>query len=402
MNIHEYQAKNLFVEFGIPVPRGVVVCDGEDLDSVFNGIDFDKICIKSQIHAGGRWSGRFKNDIGCGGVKIVNSKSEALAVTMGMLGNSLVTPQTGPAGRVVKKVLLEQVASIFRSYYASIFLDRDLRRQTLMLSSESGTDIEILIEKSPEKMHKIPIDPAFGLKSYQVANVAYRMGLRGDQVRDLTSILINLYGLSIEKDCTLVEINPLALTDGGRFIAVDAKINFDDSASVRHPDVVALRDAVECDPREIAAAKFGLNYIALDGDIACLVNGAGLAMATMDTVKHHGSNPANFLDIGGGADETQIARAFEIIIADRNVKSILVNIFGGIVKCDVVAQGIINAALTTGLTLPIVARLEGTNVERGRRLLAESGLCVIPAANLDDAARMAVTLASNGRLGGLK
>jgi succinyl-CoA synthetase beta subunit len=399
MNIHEYQAQKLFGEFGIPVPSGIFIESGMDVDSTVRGLDFDKICVKAQIHAGGRCNGRFKNDIGCGGVEIVNSKDEAIVVAKAMLGNSLVTAQTGSNGRVVNKVLLSQVIEIVGAYYTAIVLDRNIRRQTLIISADGGIDIEAVAEKFPEKLHRITIDPAFGLRPYQVSEVAYRIGLEQEQAVEFSAALMNLYKLSTEKDCTLAEINPFALTADGHFVAVDSKINFDDSALVRHPEIAKLRDIGEEDPRETAATNFGLNYVALDGDIACLVNGAGLAMATMDIIKHYGRNPSNFLDVGGGASETQISRAFEVILKDTNVKGILVNIFGGIVKCDVVANGVISAARAINLTLPIVARLEGTNVEIGRQLLAESGLRVFPATDLGDAARQIVALANSGKNG---
>ena len=393
MNIHEYQAQNLFREFGIPTPSGVVVKIGDDANAVVEALAFDRICLKAQIHAGGRGKGRFKNDLGYGGVKIANSKAEAVDIARSMLGNTLLTKQTGDSGRVVNAVYLVEPAEIEREYYVAILLDRKLRQPTLIVSTEGGMDIETVAEKFPEKLHKIPIDPLFGLKSYQTAEIAYKIGLPKDQANELSRLLLNLYKLFTQKDCSLVEINPLVLTKDGHFVAIDSKVTFDDNALYRHPEIAELRDMGEEDPKETEAAKYNLNYIALDGNVACLVNGAGLAMATMDIIKYYGGNPANFLDVGGGANGEQITHAFEIILGDSHVRGILVNIFGGIVKCDIVAQGIINAERTIGLSLPLVVRLEGTNVDEGKRLLRESGLEITSAADLDGAAKSIVALA---------
>ncbi|MDR1433035.1 MAG: ADP-forming succinate--CoA ligase subunit beta [Puniceicoccales bacterium] len=393
MNIHEYQAQNLFREFGIQVPPGVAVKIGDDVHSAVEILDFDRICVKAQIHAGGRGKGRFKNDLGYGGVRMANSKAEAAHIAESMLGNALITKQTGSNGRIVGTVYLVNPVEIAHEYYVAIILDRKLRRPMLIVSTEGGMDIEAVAEKFPEKLHRISIDPLFGLKSYQTSEIAYKMGLPKDRANELSQLLLNLYKLFTEKDCSLAEINPLVLTKDGHFTAIDSKVTFDDSALCRHPEIAELRDPGEEDPKETEAAKYNLNYIALDGSIACLVNGAGLAMATMDIIKYHGGNPANFLDVGGGANEEQITRAFGIILGDSRVRGILVNIFGGIVKCDVVAQGIINAAQAMKLSLPLVVRLEGTNVERGKQLLRESGLEITPAADLDGAASSIVALA---------
>ncbi|MDR1413955.1 MAG: ADP-forming succinate--CoA ligase subunit beta [Puniceicoccales bacterium] len=393
MNIHEYQAQNLFRQFEIPVAEGTILKIGDDINRILDTLNFEKICIKAQIHAGGRGKGHFKNDIGCGGVKIANSKAEAAGIAKGMLGNTLVTKQTGDAGRIVNAVYLVKPIEIKQEYYAAILIDRKLRRPTLILSTEGGMDIETVAEKFPEKLHKIVIDPLFGLKSYQTLEVAYKIGLQKDLANELSHLLVNLHKLFTQMDCSLVEINPLALASDQHFIAMDSKVTFDDSALCRHPEIIDLRDIGEEHPNEIEASKYNLNYIALDGSIACLVNGAGLAMATMDIIKYYGGTPANFLDVGGGANEEQITHAFEIILKDKAVRGILVNIFGGIVKCDVVAQGIINAAQAMKLSLPLVVRLEGTNVERGKQLLNESGLQISSAVDLDGAAKQIVALA---------
>jgi succinyl-CoA synthetase beta subunit len=393
MNIHEYQAQNLFEEFEIPIPRGIVLRAGDEISYSIMTLDFCKICVKAQIYSGGRGRGRFRRDFGHGGVKIVNSREEAVAVAKNMISNVLITEQTGEMGCVVNAVYVTEAIEVENEYYAAIFLDRKLRRPALMISSGGGMEIEAVAENFPEKLHRMVIDPLFGLRSYQIRDIAYRIGLPKDLSNEMVRILLSLYGLFTHKDCLLAEINPLALTKDGRFIALDGKITFDDNALFRHPEIAELRDPDEEDPREAEAVNYGLSYITLDGNIACLVNGAGLAMATMDSIKHHGGSPANFLDIGGGANGKQIARALEIILMDSRVRGILVNIFGGIVKCDVVAGGIVNAVRTTKLSLPLVVRLEGTNVEIGKQLLNESGLEITLATDLDDAARRIVALA---------
>ncbi|MDR3144621.1 MAG: ADP-forming succinate--CoA ligase subunit beta [Puniceicoccales bacterium] len=396
MNIHEYQAQNLFENFGIPVPSGVLLRHGDDVDAAVNALNFDRICLKAQIHAGGRGKGHFSRDIGHGGVRVAISKGEAASAAKNMLSNTLITEQTGPTGRVVTKLYLVETVEISRAYYAAILLDRKSRCHTLILSTEGGVDIETVAEKFPQKIHRVAIDPLFGLMPYQIAEISYGIGLQKEQVLELTRLLLNLYALYCEKDCTLVEINPLAMLKDGHFVAVDSKINFDDNAIARHPEIAELRDTAEEDANEVEASRHSLNYISLDGNIACVVNGAGLAMATLDIIKSCGGSPANFLDIGGGATEEHIGRAFEVILKIPRMRGILVNIFGGIVKCDTVAQGIIGAARTMNLQLPLVVRLEGTNVERGRQLLSESGLRITAATGLDDAARRIVELSNLG------
>jgi succinyl-CoA synthetase beta subunit len=392
MNIHEYQAQNLLREFKISVPFGVVVALEDDYRSIVESLHFDKICIKAQIHAGGRGTGCFKNDLGFGGVKIVHSKEEAVGVVKNMLGNTLVTEQTGNGGKIVNKVYLVEPVKFSREYYVAILVDRDLRRPVLMFSTEGGFNVEAMAHESPEKLHKIIIDPSVGLTINQTSELAHGIGLPSEQAEELSDLLLKLYALFIAKDCSLIEINPLVLTKNGHFLAIDSKINFDDNALLRHPEIAELRDINEENPNEVEALQYNLNYISLDGDIACLVNGAGLAMATMDLVKYYGGHPANFLDIGGGANEEQITRAFKIILKNPNIRGILVNIFGGIVKCNAVAQGIVNAAQAALLSLPLVVRFEGTNVAEGKEVLNGSGLKITFANDLDDAAKQIVNL----------
>ncbi|MDR1233437.1 MAG: ADP-forming succinate--CoA ligase subunit beta [Puniceicoccales bacterium] len=392
MNIHEYQAQNLLKEFNVPVPFGRVVFSGDDYQAILEALHFDKVCIKAQVHAGGRGAGHFKNDLGYGGVKIASSKKEALDVINSMIGNTLVTEQTGNGGKIVHKVYLAEPVQISQEYYAAILVDRDLRRPVLMLSTEGGIDIEAIADRSPEKLHKIIIEPSMGLTISQTKELADQIGLPMEQARELSDLLLQLYALFVAKDCSLIEINPLVLDKNGHFLAIDSKINFDDNALPRHPDIVKLRDVEEENPNEVEALQYNLNYIALGGNIACLVNGAGLAMATMDLIQYHGGQPANFLDIGGGANEEQITRAFRIILKNSNIRGIVVNIFGGIVKCNAVAQGIVNAAQTTSFSLPMVVRFEGTNVEEGKEVLKSSGLKITFANDLDDAANKIVNL----------
>ncbi|MDR2779420.1 MAG: ADP-forming succinate--CoA ligase subunit beta [Puniceicoccales bacterium] len=392
MNIHEYQAQNLFREFKIPVPFGVVVALEDDYQSIIQPLHLDKICIKAQIHAGGRGSGYFKNDFGYGGVKFANSREEAINIVRNMLGNTLVTEQTENDGKIVSKVYLVEFVEFSLEYYVAILVDRDLRRPVLIFSTEGGVNIEMIADRSPEKLHKIIIESAIGLEVSQVEKLTHGIGLTTEQSQELSDLLLKLYALFVTKDCSLIEINPLVLTKSGHFLAIDSKINFDDNGLIRHPDVVELRDTNEENPQEVDALRYNLNYISLDGDIACLVNGAGLAMATMDLIKYYGGHPANFLDIGGGANEEQITHAFEIILKNPNIRGILVNIFGGIVKCDVVAQGIVNAVQATLLSLPLVVRFEGTNVAEGKEVLKKSSLKITLANDLDDAAKQIVDL----------
>ncbi|MDR1173218.1 MAG: ADP-forming succinate--CoA ligase subunit beta [Puniceicoccales bacterium] len=392
MNIHEYQAQNLLKEFNVPVPFGRVVFSGDDYQAILEALHFDKVCVKAQVHAGGRGAGHFKNDLGYGGVKIASSKKEAIDVINSMIGNTLVTEQTGKGGKIVHKVYLAEPVQISQEYYVAILIDRDLRRPVLMLSTEGGIDIEAIADRSPEKLHKIIIEPSMGLTISQTKELAGQIGFPMEQARELSALLLQLYALFVAKDCSLIEINPLVLDKGGHFLAIDSKINFDDNALLRHPDIVKLRDIEEENPNEVEALRYNLNYIALSGNIACLVNGAGLAMATMDLIQYHGGQPANFLDIGGGANEEQITRAFRIILKNPNIRGIVVNIFGGIVKCDAVAQGIVNAAQATSLSIPMVVRFEGTNVGEGKEVLKSSGLKITFANDLDDAANKIVSL----------
>jgi succinyl-CoA synthetase beta subunit len=392
MNIHEYQAQNLLKEFNVPVPFGIVVTSEDDYQAILGSLHLDRICVKAQIHAGGRGAGHFKNDLGHGGVKIASSKGEALAVIKSMIGNTLVTEQTGNGGKVVRKVYLVEPVRFSREYYVAILVDRNLRRPVLMLSTEGGIDIEAIADRSPEKLHKIIIEPSAGLTIGQIGELTGKIRLTTEQAQELSDLLLQLYALFIGKDCSFVEINPLVLDKSGHFLAIDSKINFDDNALPRHPDIVKLRDVEEENPNEVEALQYNLNYIALDGNIACLVNGAGLAMATMDLIQYHGGQPANFLDIGGGASEEQITHAFRIILKNPNIRGIVVNIFGGIVKCDAVAQGIVNAAQATSLSLPMVVHFEDTNVGEGKEVLKSSGLKISFANGLDDAANKIVGL----------
>ena len=393
MNIHEYQAQQLFEAFGISVPQGTLLESVGSVDATIDALPYDHICIKSQIHSGGRGKGIFKKDIGCGGVVVAHSKEEAKSLAKKMLGNTLMTKQTGEQGKVVHRLYLVPILSFKHEFYVAITLDRQLRQPVIIASSAGGMEIENIAAEDPSKILKVPIDPLLGLRTYQANSVAYRLGLSKDAAKAFSQLLMHLYALFCQKDVSLAEINPLVLTDDDHLVALDSKIQFDDNALARHPDIASLKDSQEQDPKEVEADKYNLNYIALDGNIACMVNGAGLAMATMDIIKYYGGSPANFLDVGGGANEEQITHAFEIILSDPHIRGILVNIFGGIVKCDVVANGIIHAAQHTQLNVPLVVRLEGTNVELGKKILQESGLKISPADNLDDAAKKIIELA---------
>jgi succinyl-CoA synthetase beta subunit len=391
MNIHEYQAKELFEKYGIPVPEGYVGRTGDEFSTALEKLKQGTVVVKSQIHAGGRGKGTFVDGMK-GGVKLVKSREEAQELARKMLGNTLVTHQTGPQGRMVQTVYFTEAADIEKEYYLAIVADRATSCPVVIASTEGGVDIEAVAEHSPEKIIKVVVDPSLGLQGYQARQVAYGLGFKDDQVKQMTKLLANLYRLFWEKDCSLIEINPLITTPDGRILALDGKANFDDNALFRQADIVAYRDLNEEDPKEIEASKYNLNYIALDGNIACMVNGAGLAMATMDIIKHFGGAPANFLDVGGGASAEQVTQAFKIILSDHNVKGILVNIFGGIMKCDTIATGIIEAVKAVKLDRPLVVRLEGTNVEQGKKLLSESGLAIVPADSLSDAAKKIVDL----------
>src|SRR5712691_6962238 len=393
MNIHEYQAKELLQRFNVATTRGKVASTLDEAEQIARELGDVEIVVKAQIHAGGRGKGTFKNGFQ-GGVHVRKTAKEVRDLAAKMLGQILVTHQTGPAGRVVNKVLVAKSAQIAREIYFAILLDRATAAPLIVASTEGGVEIEAVAEKSPEKIIREPVDPLAGLQSFQTRKLARQLGFRSDQIKAAATLFSALYRTFIESDCSMVEVNPLVVTKKDEVLALDAKFNFDDNALYRHPEIAAMRDTAEEDPREVEASKHGLNYIGLDGNIACLVNGAGLAMATMDIIKFFGGSPANFLDVGGGATEEQVTEAFKILISDNKVKAILVNIFGGIMKCDIIAQGIINAAKTVKLSTPLVVRLEGTNVEKGKQLLKESGLTLIAADDLADAAQKAVAAAS--------
>jgi succinyl-CoA synthetase beta subunit len=394
MNIHEYQAKELLQKFGVATTRGKVASSPEEAEKIAREIAPAEIVVKAQIHAGGRGKGTFANGFK-GGVHLCKTPEEAREIAGKMLGQTLVTHQTGAAGRVVNKVLVAESAQIAREIYFAILLDRATAAPLIVASTEGGVEIEAVAAKSPEKIIRESIDPLAGLQPFQTRKLAKQLQFESSQLKAVSKLFDGLYRAFIGLDCSMVEVNPLVVTPKGEVLALDAKFNFDDNALFRHPEVAAMRDIAEEDPREVEASRHGLNYIGLDGNIACLVNGAGLAMATMDIIKFYGGNPANFLDVGGGATEEQVTEAFKILIADKKVQAILVNIFGGIMKCDVIAQGIINAAKTVHLSVPLVVRLEGTNVEKGKRLLKESGVALITADDLADAAQKAVNAASS-------
>ena len=396
MNIHEYQARELLQRFGVAMTRGKVASTPEEAERIAREIAPAEIVVKAQIHAGGRGKGTFTNGFK-GGVHLCKTTSDSREVAGKMLGQTLVTHQTGPAGRVVNKVLVAESAQIGREIYFAILLDRATAAPLVVASTEGGVEIETVAARSPEKILRETIDPLAGLQPFQARKLAKQLNFESSQLKAASKLFDGLYRMFIGLDCSMVEVNPLVVTTGGDVLALDAKFNFDDNALYRHTDVAAMRDTAEEDPREVEASKHGLNYIGLDGNIACLVNGAGLAMATMDIIKYYGGNPANFLDVGGSATEEQVTEAFKILVADKRVEAILVNIFGGIARCDVIAQGIINAANAVKLSVPLVVRLEGTNVEEGKRLLKESGLTLITANDLADAAQKAVKAASSRR-----
>ena len=388
MNIHEYQARELFAKYNVATQPGRVATTSEEAEKVAAELG-GKIVIKAQIHAGGRGKGTFTNGFK-GGVHLTDSPSEAGQLSAKMLGQTLVTHQTGPEGKEVSKVFVGAAVNITRELYFAILQDRATSGYTIIASTEGGVNIEEVAEHTPEKIHHEHIHPLLGLQSFQSRKLAAILGLEGKLSTQAVKLFGNLYRLFIEADCSMVEINPLVVTDTGELLALDAKFNFDDNALYRHPEIVAYRDITEEDPREVAASEHSLNYIGLDGNIACLVNGAGLAMATMDIIQYCGGSPANFLDVGGGASKEQVAAAFRIILADPNVKGILVNIFGGIMDCDIIAQGILAAAAETGLSIPLVVRLEGNNVAAGKATLAASTLDVIGGDDILDAARKIV------------
>ncbi len=394
MNIHEYQAKELLQKFDVATTRGRVATTLDEAEQIARELGDIDIVVKAQIHAGGRGKGTFKNGFR-GGVHVRKTPDEIRDVAAKMLGQILVTHQTGPTGRPVNKVLVAESADIARETYFAVLLDRATAAPLIVASTEGGVEIEAVAAKSPEKIIREPIDPLAGLHPYQARKLAKQIGFESSQLKNAAKLFEGLYRTFIAFDCSMVEVNPLVVTNKGEVLALDAKFNFDDNALYRHSEIAAMRDVAEEDPREVEASKHWLNYIGLDGNIACLVNGAGLAMATMDIIKFYGGEPANFLDVGGGATEEQVTEAFKILIADKKVKAILVNIFGGIMKCDVIAQGIIGAAKTVKLSVPLVVRLEGTNVERGKQLLKESGLALIAADDLADAAQKVVAAASS-------
>jgi len=391
MNIHEYQAKELIRRYGVAVLDGHVAWTPEEAVEAAKKLPGPVFVVKSQIHAGGRGAGRFADDPnGKGGVRIATSLDEVRAAAAAMIGHTLVTKQTGPAGRRVNRVYVEAGCQIARELYLSLLVDRETSRVTIIASTEGGMEIEEVAHNQPEKILRVAIDPAAGAWPFQARKLAYALGLTGGQVKSFGSFIDGLYQAFIELDCAIVEVNPLVVTAAGEVVALDAKVSFDDNALYRHPDLETLRDESEEDPKELEAAKYALNYVALDGTIGCMVNGAGLAMATMDIIKLYGAAPANFLDVGGGATKERVTAAFKIILSDPNVEGILVNIFGGIMRCDVIAEGVVAAARELSLSVPLVVRLEGTNVELGREIMARSGLAIISADNLADAAEKVV------------
>jgi succinyl-CoA synthetase beta subunit len=392
MNIHEYQAKALLRSYGAPVSDGRVVLKAEEAKTAAGELDGPLWVVKAQIHAGGRGKGRFKEaEAGeKGGVRIARSVEEAANEARKMLGRTLVTHQTGPAGKQVNRIYIEDGSDIAKEFYLALLVDRQTSRIAFVCSTEGGMDIEEVAAKTPEKILSFSVDPASGLSDFHGRRVAFALGLTGAQVKQCVALVRTLYRLFVDKDMEMLEINPLILGTDGTLKCLDAKMGFDNNALYRQADILALRDETEEDPKELAASKFDLNYIALDGEIGCMVNGAGLAMATMDIIKLYGAEPANFLDVGGGATKEKVTEAFKIITSDPNVKGILVNIFGGIMRCDIIAEGIIAAVKEVGLKVPLVVRLEGTNVEKGKEIIATSGLNVIAGDNLSDAAEKIV------------
>ncbi|MFC1681016.1 ADP-forming succinate--CoA ligase subunit beta [Pseudomonadota bacterium] len=382
MKIHEYQAKEILNKFGVKTPRGHPCFSVDEATAAADKLGGDAWVVKAQIHAGGRGKG--------GGVKVAQTRDAVRQYADDILGMTLVTHQTGPEGRVVKRLLVEEGVDIATELYVGLVVDRGSQRVTLMASSEGGMEIEQVAAETPEKIHKLSVDPVEGLDLSDAKALAEKIGLEGEAQQQAGELLMALYETFWDSDASLVEINPLIVTHDGNVVALDAKMNFDDNALYRHPEIKELRDLDEEDSNEIEASKYGLNYIALDGDIGCLVNGAGLAMATMDIIKLYGSSPANFLDVGGGATTEQVTEAFKIMLKNPNLKAILVNIFGGIMRCDVVAEGLVNAAREVNLTVPLVVRLEGTNVERGREIIAESGIEITQATDMADAAEKVV------------
>jgi len=386
MKIHEYQARELFGQFGIVCPKGVLALTAEEAVAAAKEINSYPVVVKAQIHSGGRGK--------AGGVKLCRTEEEVYAVAKDMIGKTLYTHQTGPEGKVVRRIFISEANDIAKEYYVSMTVDSANASIVMIASAEGGTEIEELSKNHPEKILQMRIDPTIGYKDYNGWDMAMRMGLSGDKAKAFVKIARGMYKLFVAKDCSLVEINPLIETPDGQLMAIDAKVNFDDNALFRHPDIVELRDFDEEDPKEIQASKFDLNYVSLDGSVGCMVNGAGLAMATMDIIKTFGGEPANFLDVGGSATTERVKAAFEILLSDPNVKAILVNIFGGIMKCDVIAQGIVDAAKAMEIRVPVVVRLDGTNADMGREILGKSGLSLVPAETFAEAAQKAVELAA--------
>ncbi|MDR6658139.1 ADP-forming succinate--CoA ligase subunit beta [Tardiphaga sp. 866_E4_N2_1] len=392
MNIHEYQAKAVLKEFGVPVSKGVPILKAEEAEAAAKQLGGPLWVVKSQIHAGGRGKGKFKEASAGdkGGVRLAKSIDETKQFVKEMLGATLVTEQTGPAGKQVNRIYLEDGSDIEKEFYLSLLVDRETSRVAFVVSTEGGMNIEEVAHNTPDKIVTFSVDPATGVMSHHGRTVAQALGLKGDLAKQAEKLVSQLYTAFIAKDMDMLEINPLIISKQGELKCLDAKMSFDSNALYRHPEIVALRDTTEEDAKEIEASKYDLAYIALDGTIGCMVNGAGLAMATLDIIKLYGESPANFLDVGGGASEEKVTAAFKIITADPNVKGILVNIFGGIMKCDVIAAGVVAAVKAVGLQVPLVVRLEGTNVEEGKKIIRESGLNVLPADDLDDAAQKIV------------
>lgn len=391
MNIHEYQAKELLKKYGVAIPAGIAAMTVADAVKAAEQLPGPLYVVKSQIHAGGRGAGKFKNNPeGKGGVRLCKTIEDVKAAAEAMLGQVLVTKQTGPEGKQVQRLYVTDGVDIKKEYYCSVVLDRDTSRVTFMVSTEGGMDIEEVAEKHPEKIVHVNVDPACGFQGFHGRRLAFALGLEGAANKSATKFFAAMYKAFTDLDCSTVEINPLIVTDKEEVMALDAKISFDDNALFRHPDVAEMRDESEEDEKETIAKNHDLSYVALEGNIGCMVNGAGLAMATMDIIKLYGGQPANFLDVGGGANKEKVTAAFKIILADPNVKGVLVNIFGGIMKCDIIAEGVIAAAKEVQLSVPLVVRLEGTNVELGKEILSKSGLAIIPADNLADAAKKVV------------
>ncbi len=384
MNIHEYQGKEILRQYGVSVPNGRVAFTVDEAVEAAKELGTEVVVVKAQIHAGGRGK--------AGGVKVAKNLDEARTYAEEILGKTLVTHQTGPEGKEVKRLLIEEGCDITKEYYIGLVLDRATNSVVLMASEEGGTEIEEVAEKTPEKIFKEVIDPVVGLTGFQARRIAFNINIPASLINKASKLMVNLYTAFVEKDCSIAEINPLVVTGDGNVMALDAKLNFDDNAIYRHKDIAEYRDLDEEDAKEIEASKHGLSYISLDGNIGCMVNGAGLAMATMDIIKHYMGDPANFLDVGGGATEEKVKEAFKIILSDQNVKGIFVNIFGGIMKCDIIATGVVAAAKELGLDVPLVVRLEGTNVDLGKKILKESGLNITAAESMADGAQKIVSL----------